>query len=88
MGDSITTRLGLPYAQQPETRAAAVAYLARTNNADLLEVLGLIDAEPSQFAEDGRRLCPACEKPLPGDGRAGCRRNACEVGPAARGVTR
>lgn len=90
MADSITTRLGLPYNQQPETRAQAVRVLNRLGAADLIEVLGLDDDQPSgsRFASDGRRLCPACEYPLPTDGRAGCRRNECERGPKSRGARR
>ena len=43
MSDSLTTRLDVPYAQQPETRAAAVRYLERTGNADVAVILGLVE---------------------------------------------
>lgn len=43
MSDSLTTRLDTPYAQQPETRAAAVRYLERTGNLDVAMALGLVD---------------------------------------------
>lgn len=43
MSDSLTTRLDTPYAQQPETRAAALRYLERTGNLDVATILGLVD---------------------------------------------
>lgn len=90
MSDSVTTKLDVPYGQQPETRAAARRVLDRLGAADLIDVLGLVDnTEPAKrFADDGRRLCPDCGKPFPSDDRAKCRRNACSKGPTARGVTR
>jgi hypothetical protein len=35
--------LDKPYAQQPEIQAAAIAYLQRTGNADVMVVLGLVE---------------------------------------------
>jgi len=70
-----------------ETRSAAARFLQRTGNADLLEMLGLTSNQHrSRFDENGRRLCPACEKPLPSDDRTKCRRAACRLGPTARQV--
>jgi hypothetical protein len=71
----------------PETRAAAARYLTRTDNADLLVVLGLVGEDEPQTV-DGRPACPACRKPYPEDGRRACRRTTCRLGPRARGVKR
>lgn len=85
---SSITRLDAPYAQQPETRAAAAAYLTRTGNADLIDMLGLHGTDlGSEFDEKGRRLCPACGGPLRPD-RSLCRRLTCERGPKSREVKR
>lgn len=40
---SIATHLDQPYAQQPETRAAALRFLERTGNGDVAKMLGLIE---------------------------------------------
>jgi hypothetical protein len=78
VSDSVTTKLDVPYGQQPETRAAARRVLARRGAADLFDILGLVDPEPApRFADDGRRLCPNCGQPLPSDGRTSCRRAPC-----------
>lgn len=66
--------LDRPYAQQAETRAAAVRYLKRTGNADVLEALGLV-ADP--VAEERGRAKALAElknkrmSPAPGPARAG-----------------
>ena len=44
MTDSIVTQLGRP-SDDPTTRAKAIRYLTRTGNADLLPILGLVDAD-------------------------------------------
>lgn len=79
-GNNLETHLDRPYAQQPATRAAAVRVLERTGNADLAEVLGLVD-EPGPLVIDGRQACPRCHKPLPdpiaNGGHKPCRRRAC-----------
>lgn len=46
MGESITTRLDMPYNQHPDTRAAAVRVMRRLGAVDLVEVLGLDDTPP------------------------------------------
>jgi hypothetical protein len=44
VSDSLTTRLDVPYGQQPETRAAAMRYVSRQEDAELLlQALGLTD---------------------------------------------
>jgi hypothetical protein len=81
VADSVATQLDRPYAQQPETRAAAVARVSREEQADmLLDMLGLVD-QACPLVIDGRHCCPSCRKPLPdpisNGGRKPCRRRAC-----------
>jgi len=52
--------------QDPDVRANARRYLERTNNADLLEVLGLADPEPPAPG-----TCGHCREPLPMSQAAG-----------------
>ncbi|GAA2696414.1 hypothetical protein [Actinoplanes palleronii] len=47
MTDNLTTDLDQTYHQHPDTRAAASRYLERSGNADLLQMLGLVD-EPAR----------------------------------------
>ena len=86
-GGNLSTHLDRPYAQQPATRAAAVRYLTRTGNVDLIEVLGLAD-EPGPLVVGGRQCCPRCRKPLPdpitNGGHKPCRRPACLAAGGAR----
>lgn len=64
------TEIERPYLD-PATRAAATAYLTRTGNADLLEILGLAGEQPKP-----RGNCPVCGNGLASHG--GCnRRKAC-----------
>jgi len=76
----LQTQLDRPYAQQPATRAAAVAYLERKGYADLLDMLGLVD-DTGPLVIDGRQACPRCRSPLPdpisNGGFKPCRRRAC-----------
>jgi len=85
VADAVVTRLDRPYGQQPETRAAAVRYLERTGNADVLGALGLVD-EPEPPTVAGRQVCPRCGKPLPdpiaNGGHKPCRRSACRAAAA------
>lgn len=80
MADAVATHLDRPYGQQPETRAAAARYLERTGNADVLDMLGLVD-DTAPLVIDGKHCCPNCRKPLPdpisNGGRKPCRRVAC-----------
>jgi hypothetical protein len=79
VSDAVVTRLDRPYAQQPETRAAATRYLERTGNADLLAALGLGDDEPPPSP------CPVCGRPLRKDklgGHKPCPRQLCGGGAA------
>ncbi|WIM97825.1 hypothetical protein ACTOB_001379 [Actinoplanes oblitus] len=86
-GGNITTRLDEPYAQQPETRVAATAYLERTGNADLLAVLGLAAEQPHPkipAAPVASGLCPRGHK-LPKHGV--CRKSeACREAARERGI--
>lgn len=75
-------RVDRPRAQLPETRAAAVAYLERTGNADVAEALGLTGTGP--LVIDGKPCCPVCRFPYRGDGRTSCRRRKCAAGPSYR----
>jgi hypothetical protein len=59
-----------------EERELATAYLTRTGNADLLDVLGLVESDGPLVDEEGRRLCPDCRRVLPAD-RHYCRRSSC-----------
>jgi hypothetical protein len=86
MGESITTRLDMPYNQQPATRAKAVRVMQRLGASDLIEVLGLDDtpATPTEpGTPTGRNTCPTCHQPLNADGRA-CRRVRCATGRTRR----
>lgn len=58
MSDDLQNRLDRPYAQQPATLAAAARYLTRTDNADLLPMLGLADPEPEPADGDPRITYP------------------------------
>lgn len=82
---NLQTQLDRPYAQQPATRAAAVRFLERTGNGDLIAMLGLVD-EPKPTVVGGRQLCPRCGKPLPdpiaNGGHKPCRRAACRAAAA------
>lgn len=81
MSDSLTTRLDVPYAQQPETRAAARRYLERSGNADVIAILGLDDAQPDPPAYEsrgGKLYCRVCERRVQSDGV--CRRADCHGG--------
>jgi hypothetical protein len=61
------TRLDRGLSADDQTRAEVIAYLDRTGNADLIEILGLaVDAGPA--------VCPACKKRPPRSGV--CRRLA------------
>jgi hypothetical protein len=80
MSDSVTTRLDAPYAQQPETRAAAVRALVRLGAADLLDMLGLVDVP-----ERDLQACPVCGHRRESDGRP-CRRRTCEAGSKRRAM--
>lgn len=88
MADAVATHLDRPYGQQPAVRAAAARYLERTGNADVADMLGLVEQE-DLLVIDGRHCCPNCRKPLPdpisNGGRKPCRRAAC-VAAAAGGV--
>jgi len=63
----VTTQLARP-TDDPATRAAAVRYLTRTGNADVLEVLGLVEAAPARRVAK----CVVCGNKLPSHGV--CRR--------------
>lgn len=72
-----------PYGQRPATRAAALAYLERTGNADVAAALGLIDApDPVEGLTykvvNGRLYCLSCGNRTRSDGV--CRRTACGGG--------
>ena len=83
-GDHLTTKTGLP-ATTAAIRADAAAYLTRTGNADLIEVLGLADPAPAVPVERG--TCPICGNRLPSHGvcrkRLTCRAAAREQGAIA-----
>jgi hypothetical protein len=60
-----------PYARNPETLAAAARYLVSSGNADLLEVLGLVDEPvkpPTFVVRNGRSYCPDCNKRVSASG--------------------
>lgn len=82
MSDSVTTKLDVPYGQQPETRAAAVRVLERLGAIDLIEMLGLGDVPESTEPAGDRPLCRNCNRPVALDGR--CRRSSCYPGVLAR----
>ena len=67
MSDSLTTKVDRSYLDDA-TRNDASRYLLRTNNADLLVILGL--AVETQDRDE----CPVCGKPVPQSGV--CRRGA------------
>lgn len=89
-GGGLETQLDRPYAQQPDTRAAAARYLTRSGNADLLDVLGLVD-NAGPLVIDGRQACPRCRRPLPdpisNGGHKPCRRRACVAAAAEEAGT-
>lgn len=81
MSGNLNTQIDKPYAQQPETRAAAVRVISHEADAALLlDMLGLVD-KPGPLLIDGRQACPRCEQPLPdpisNGGFKPCRRRAC-----------
>lgn len=74
-------KLDRPYAQQPETRAAAVRVLERMGAGDLVDVLGLDQVEPERprvIKMGGRLKCAVCWCPVRGDGI--CRQRKCGGG--------
>lgn len=78
VGRNPVTAVDRPYAQQPETRAAARRRLAREPDAELLiDALGLGEADGPR-----NRDCPLCGLPLPDPITAGgykrCIRVACK----------
>lgn len=82
MTDNLGTELDRTFAPTPAIQADALAYLERTGNADLAEMLGLVDAKPRD-----RAICPACGQRYYA-GRRECRSRSCELGPASRGAAR
>lgn len=83
----LQTPIDRPYAQQPETRAAALRFLERTGNADVAAALGLVDAdtEPDELPDfyrtpSGYFACRACKQRTRTDGV--CRRADCHRGSA------
>lgn len=80
MTDNLATELDRTSIPTPEARANARRYLE--SNADLLDMLGLVDAKPRE-----RSTCPSCRKPYY-PGRRECRSRSCERGPASRGAQR
>lgn len=81
MSDSLTTKVDRSYLDDA-TRADASRYLIRTNNADLLVILGLaVDVPDGAVLADGVAVCAACGNKLPSHGV--CRRKA-ECREAAR----
>lgn len=89
MSGNMATQIDRPYAQQDHVRAAAIRFLERTGNADMLEPLGLAEPEATASTADGRELCANCGKPLPdpvaNGGRKPCRRRACVTAVAEDG---
>jgi hypothetical protein len=76
----------------PETRTAATRYLTRTDNADLLPILGLVGGPGPAERTQAKALaaavrpgfCPTCQNKLPGHGV--CRRSkACREAARERG---
>lgn len=69
MGESITTRLDVPYNQHPDTRAKAVRALIQRGATDIIEILGLAEpATPAPAAApsaEPRPTCDICNNPLP-----------------------
>lgn len=77
MADHLTTQVDRGYLD-PATRADASRYLMRTNNADLLEVLGLGVDEPERpghVVVGGVLRCAKCWGKTRADGV--CRRREC-----------
>lgn len=87
MSGDLQTQLDMPYARQPETRAAALRALLERGAADLVDMLGLGDEPDGPLLVAGRIACPACGRPYRDDGRRSCRTPACDLGPKSRGVT-
>ncbi len=83
MSGDMQTQLDRPYGQQPATREAAIRFLERTGNGDLLAALGLVDAPKPRWI-DGRACCRVCDQPLRDGGRVSCQRPTCPAGPASR----
>lgn len=65
MTDKLATELDRLAAPSPETRADALAYITRTGNADLAEVLGLAEPSPEPVTPGE---CALCGNPLPKHG--------------------
>lgn len=82
---SLQTPIDAPYARHPETLAAALRYLERSGNADVAEVLGLV--EPPLELPKPLGDCPICGNRLPSHGvcrrRETCRAAARERGECA-----
>lgn len=88
--------LDKPYAQQPETRAAAVRFLERSGNTDVAEALGLVE-DPIAAARSRAKaaaelhgkgvngVCPICGNGLPSHGVCR-RREGCREAARARGL--
>jgi uncharacterized protein YbaR (Trm112 family) len=88
MSGDLQTQLDMPYARQPEVRAAAVQALIERGAGDLLKMLGLDDAaDEGPLIVDGKISCPACRRWYRDDGRRSCRTPSCDLGPKSRGVT-
>lgn len=82
---TLQTQLDRGESASDQARADVAAYLERTGNADLIEILGLGDGdEPDVLVIDEKICCPACRKPYPDDGRRACRKTTCRLGPKAR----
>jgi hypothetical protein len=82
MTDNLGTELDNTSAPTAEARTKARRYLESTGNADLLDMLGLVDAKPRE-----RAVCPACKQQYY-PGRRDCRSRSCELGPASRKAKR
>lgn len=80
-GGEITTQLGITHLAD-ETQAAATRYLTRTDNADLLPILGLGDPAPTVVPGN----CPICGNRLPSHGVCR-RREACREAARAAGCS-
>lgn len=80
-GDDIGGEVDLTIRTAPELRARAAAYLVRTDNTDLLVILGLavessgVQPEKPYKAVGGRLYCRVCSKRTQADGK--CRRAGC-----------
>jgi hypothetical protein len=79
MTDNLSTELDRTAVPTPEAQADALAYLTRTGNGDLAEVLGLVEPPPEPVAPGE---CGLCGNPLPKHGvcrkRIVCRAAAAE----------